>query len=67
MIKRIPHVVGECTGCGYCLMACPFGAAGPFSPKKVIVEKCTGCGKCIDVCPKGAREMVEVKVAETGE
>ena len=63
MFKRIPRVVGECSGCGYCLMACPFGAAGPYSPKKVIIEKCTGCGKCVKVGPQQCREMVDVEVA----
>lgn len=57
---KIPVVVGECSGCGYCLMACPTGAAGPVSPKTVIVEKCTGCEKCVRVCPNSCRVMREV-------
>ena len=54
---KVPVVVGECSGCCYCLMACPTGAAGPVSPKTVVVEKCTGCGKCVSVCPNGCRIM----------
>lgn len=56
---KIPVVVGECSGCCHCLMACPTGAAGPVSPKTVVVEKCTGCGKCVAVCPNKCRIMRE--------
>lgn len=48
---------GEFSGCCFCLMACPTGAAGPVSPKTVAAEKCTGCGKCVDVCPSNCRVM----------
>jgi len=58
---KIPVVIGECSGCCYCLMTCPTGAAGPISPKTVIVEKCTGCGKCVSVCPNKCREMREME------
>jgi Fe-S-cluster-containing dehydrogenase component len=61
----------RCIGCGYCVVACPYGArylvpAGARTPTGVagVADKCTFCyhritrGRdpaCVEICPVGAR------------
>jgi Fe-S-cluster-containing dehydrogenase component len=54
-----------CIGCGYCIMACPYGVRF-FHPVYHTAEKCTFCvhrlhaglkPACVEVCPFGARKI----------
>jgi Fe-S-cluster-containing dehydrogenase component len=54
-----------CIGCGYCIMACPYGVRF-FHPVYRVAEKCNFCyhrlhrgmkTACVDACPFGARKV----------
>lgn len=54
-----------CIGCGYCIMACPYGVRF-FHPVYKVAEKCNFCyhriskgmnTACVDACPFGARRI----------
>jgi len=52
-----------CTGCGICVMVCPYEAPSLFEKQvdgtidrlsQVDANKCMGCGTCVAACPVGA-------------
>ncbi len=58
-----------CIGCGYCIMACPYGVRF-FHPIYKVAEKCTFCyhriskgmvTACVQACPFGARRIGNLK------
>ena len=58
-----------CIGCGYCIMACPYGMRF-FHPVYKVAEKCTFCyhrikkgmkPACVQACPFGARQIGNLK------
>jgi Fe-S-cluster-containing dehydrogenase component len=58
-----------CIGCGYCIMACPYGVRF-FHPKVKVAEKCNFCyhritkkmqPACVQACPFDARLIGNLK------
>jgi len=52
--------VEQCTGCGSCVDACPFGLVGIVDDVAQIGDGCNLCGACCDVCPV---EAIIIEVA----
>ena len=52
-----------CTGCGTCILCCPFGAItsqpreGGKRVALVNTVQCKGCGGCVAACPNGAMQQ----------
>ncbi len=61
--------IEKCTGCGNCVLSCPFNLIELVDEKAQIGEGCTLCGACRDTCPCEAIIIEEetVKAAPTGD
>jgi len=48
----------RCTGCGFCVGACPAQALDVSSGRAVIdKERCVACYCCAELCPSGAPRL----------
>jgi ferredoxin len=60
----------KCTGCGWCVAACPYNLlvletiVGKKSAKLEHSDPCTGCAKCIPACNFGALRMFKREILE---
>ncbi len=54
--EKNPHILGSCTGCGYCFLLCPQNAVQfvEDSGYRINGNLCTNCGKCVFACPVDA-------------
>ena len=41
----------KCTGCGYCVLVCPYDALQSNGWAEVIPQNCTDCNLCLYACP----------------
>ncbi len=59
--RTISEVVERwCSGCEFCIEACPFDARYLDIEKKIVKVRelnCVGCGNCVSVCPSGAAKL----------
>jgi len=52
----------RCTGCGFCVKACPSNALEVLDKKARMAKDqplCFSCGNCTTICPEGAVELKE--------
>lgn len=56
-----------CTGCGACVLVCPFEAVLEYSDlTPQLVGKCINCGICLRVCPRYDLQVEELETETFG-
>ena len=56
-----------CTGCGACVLVCPFEAVLDYSDlTPQLVGKCINCGICLRVCPRYDLQVEELETETFG-
>lgn len=45
-------VFGNCSGCHFCVNACPEHAISENTPPIIDSSRCTICMKCVKACPR---------------
>jgi len=62
------RVLGEnCTGCGKCERACPFGQIRIVDGTAVVGDGCTLCGACHELCEFGAIAIERPAIQSTSD
>lgn len=54
----VRFAAADCTTCGACIAACPFGAVTADADGKPLV--CVYCGTCAKYCPHGVLALEEI-------
>lgn len=54
----------KCTGCGWCIEACEYGAITLHPDKKVVMtcDLCEGDPKCVQWCPEEALDFITTDI-----
>jgi len=60
-MAQIAVLERKCTGCGVCVVSCPFKAIETASQKARLNAACRACGLCAKACPEQAIVRLEAK------
>jgi len=52
-------VFGKCSGCHYCVNACPEHAITEDTPPVIDFSRCNRCMKCVKACPRDLIKAVD--------
>jgi len=62
VLGRVEVRTEACTGCGFCVRACPAHSLEVADRKARMLQEeplCMSCGDCVALCPEGAIRLVE--------
>ncbi|MCL1795295.1 MAG: electron transfer flavoprotein subunit alpha [Clostridia bacterium] len=60
-MEQIAVLERKCTGCGACVVGCPFEAIEMVMQKARLNAACRACGICVKACPEKAIVRLEAK------